>query len=120
MEKITVKSTIAADKQKVWNYYTMPERITKWNFANEDWCCPTASNDLKVGELYLARMEAKDGRFGFDFDATYNEIDSGNNFTYEFGDRLATVTFEEQQGHTKVTITFDAETENSFELQKNG
>jgi uncharacterized protein YndB with AHSA1/START domain len=120
MDKIKVQVTISADKQKVWHYYTKPEHITKWNFANNDWCCPSASNDLQVGGRYLARMEAKDGSFGFDFDATYTEIHPGESFSYEFGGRFATVVFKAHQGQTDVIITFDPETENSIELQKQG
>lgn len=119
-EKITTRATVFANKQKVWEYYTQPEHITKWNFANDDWCCPSASNDLKVGGRYVARMEAKDGSFGFDFDAVYTEINEGQNFTYEFGGRFATVDFKETDGQTEVTITFDPETENSIDLQRQG
>jgi hypothetical protein len=39
---------------------------------------------MKVGGRYGARMEAKDGSFGFDFDAVYTEINIGKSFTYEF------------------------------------
>lgn len=120
MNKIKVQATISADKQKVWDYYTKPEHITKWNFASDTWCCPSASNDLKVGGRYLARMEAKDGSFGFDFDATYTEIIEGKSFTYVFGGRYATIEFNEQEGQTEVTITFDPETENAIELQRQG
>jgi uncharacterized protein YndB with AHSA1/START domain len=66
-KKITIQATILANKLKVWDYYTSPEHITKWNFADPSWHCPTASNDLKVGGRYVARMEAKDGSVGFDF-----------------------------------------------------
>ena len=31
--KITIHATISAGIQKVWNYYTQPEHITKWNFC---------------------------------------------------------------------------------------
>jgi len=120
MEKITIKATVSADKQKVWDYYTQPEHIIKWNFADPSWHCPTATNDLKVGGRYLARMEAKDGSFGFDFDAVYNEFNHGESFTYEFGERFAVVEFNEVNGQTEVTITFDPETENSIDLQKQG
>ncbi len=119
-EKITIKATVLADKQKVWDYYTLPEHITKWNFANPSWHCPTATNDMNVGGRYLARMEAKDGSFGFDFDAVYTEINEGQNFTYEFGGRFATIEFKDANEQTEVTITFDPETENSIELQRNG
>jgi uncharacterized protein YndB with AHSA1/START domain len=119
-EKITIKVTVLADIQKVWNYYTLPEHITKWNFADPSWHCPTASNDMKVGGQYVARMEAKDGSFGFDFEAVYTEINKEKNFTYEFRGRYATVEFVETNGATEVTVSFDPETENSIELQKNG
>jgi len=119
-EKITIRATVLADKQKIWEYYTQPEHITKWNFADPSWHCPTVTNDMKIGGRYVARMEAKDGSFGFDFDAVYTEINFGGNFTYEFGGRCATVDFKETNGHTVVTVTFDPETENSIELQRSG
>lgn len=118
--KITINVTVSADRKKVWDYYTAPEHITKWNFADPSWHCPSATNDLKIGGRYLARMGAKDGSFGFDFDAVYTAIRQGENFTYEFGGRQATVEFVEQNGLTEVTVSFDPETENSIELQKNG
>lgn len=120
MKKITVQSTIAAGKQKVWDYYTQPEHITKWNFADPSWHCPSASNQLTVGGRYVARMEAKDGSFGFDFDAVYTEMQHGDSFTYVFGGRYATVTLQEAGSQTVVTITFDPETENDIELQRSG
>jgi uncharacterized protein YndB with AHSA1/START domain len=119
-EKIIIKATVSADKQKVWDYYTKTDHITKWNFADPSWHCPTATNDMKVGGRYVARMEAKDGSFGFDFDAVYREINQVNSFTYEFGGRLATVDFKEIGGKTEVIVTFDPETENPIELQRNG
>ena len=120
MEKITINTTVSADKQKVWDYYTKPEHISKWNYADPSWHCPTATNDLKVDGRYFARMEAKDGSFGFDFDAVYKEVNQGQSFTYEFGGRLATIVFNEVNGQTEITVTFDPETENSIDLQRQG
>ncbi|MCE2963962.1 MAG: SRPBCC family protein [Chitinophagales bacterium] len=119
--KIIIKTTIAADKQKVWDYYTKPEHITKWNFAVDTWHCPSASNDMRVGGKYIARMEAKDGSFGFDFEATYNEIIVGESYTYMMPDnRVVNVLFNEQDNQTEVTIIFDPENENPVELQQQG
>ena len=118
--KITIQTTVAAEKKKVWNYYTNPKHITQWNFADPSWHCPTASNDLQIGGKYIARMEAKDGSFGFDFEAVYTEILIEEKFTYEFGGRFSTVEFKEALGQTEIKVTFDPETENSIELQKNG
>jgi uncharacterized protein YndB with AHSA1/START domain len=120
MEKITVHATIAENEQKVWDYYTHPKHIINWNFASEDWCCPSTSNDLIIGGKYEARMEAKDGSFGFDFEATYIEINLGESFTYVFGGRYSTVKFQEKGNQTEIIITFDPEKENSIELQKQG
>lgn len=119
-EKITIRANVLADKQKVWNYYTQPEHITKWNFADPGWHCPTATNDMSVGGRYVARMEAKDGSFGFDFDAVYTEVNNGENFSYEFGGRLATIEFKEMNGQTEVFIAFEPETENPIDLQRQG
>lgn len=120
MEKITIKAIVSANKQKAWDYYTKPEHVTQWNFADPSWHCPKATNDLKVGGRYVARMEARDGSFGFDFDAVYTEVNLGNNFTYAFGGRLATIAFNEANGQTEVTVTFDPETEHPIDLQRQG
>jgi uncharacterized protein YndB with AHSA1/START domain len=119
-KQIIISSLISAPIKKVWDYYTDPAHIIHWNFADPSWHCPYAENDLRVGGRYLARMEAKDNSFGFDFDAKYTEVNPGRDFTYQFGDRLATVSFMEIDGKTEVTIAFDPETENSIELQRNG
>jgi len=118
---LTVQAIIDADRQKVWEYYTSPEHITKWNFADPSWHCPNAENDMRVGGKYRARMEAKDGSFGFDFEAIYRDLVEGEKFTYEMGDgRKASVNFNDLGGQTEVIVTFDAETENSLEMQKAG
>lgn len=118
--KITVQVSVNANKNKAWEYYTNPKHIINWNFADPSWHCPKAENDMKVGGIYNARMEAKDGSFGFDFKVIYTEIKVGKGFTYEFEGRLATITFVEKQNTTELTVVFDPETQNPIELQKNG
>lgn len=119
--KIKIEAMISAPAKKVWEYWTKPEHITKWNFASPDWQCPTASNDLKVGGKYSARMEAKDGSFGFEFEAIYNEIVDQKRIKYTMEDgRTATTEFQSLGDQTKVTTVFDAEKMNSEEMQKNG
>lgn len=120
MEKINISAVIAAKQQKVWDYYTLPEHITNWNFASADWCCPSASNDLQVGGKYVARMEAKDGSFGFDFEVSYTEVNLGNSFTYTGRGRYFEVTLTAQGEATLISICFDPETQNPVELQQQG
>lgn len=118
--KVIVEAEVNASISKTWKYYTEPESITQWNFADQSWHCPSASNDMKIGGKYLARMEAKDGSFGFDFEAYYTEINVGKNFTYEFGGRICTVNFDDLIDSTKVTVSFEPENENPVEMQKAG
>jgi uncharacterized protein YndB with AHSA1/START domain len=118
--KITVEASINANTQKAWEYYTNPKHIVNWNFAHPSWHCPLASNDMQVGGMYKARMEAKDGSFGFDFEACYSSINIGKEFTYEFGGRSANIKFIPKENQTVVSIVFDAEDENTVEMQQSG
>ena len=118
--KITVSAIINAPLQKVWDSYTNPRHIVHWNFASTDWCCPWATNDLQVGGKYCARMEAKDGSFGFEFEAIYSEIISENKITYVGDGREITTLFEVKSNSTQLTTILDAETENPIELQQEG
>lgn len=119
--KISIDSEINANKKKVWNYYTQPEHIVNWNFATDDWQCPSAENDMQVGGKYKARMEAKDGSFGFDFEAVYSAVNPENSFSYTMPDgREVVAEFEPNGDSTKVKINFDAETTNDVEMQRGG
>lgn len=119
--KITVQAVILVAKSKAWDYYTSPEHIVNWNFASDDWHCPRASNDLVVGGTFFARMEAKFGEIGFDFGGTYTEVNLQEGFTYKLADeREVKVTFTAIGEHSQVQVIFDAETENSIALQKQG
>ena len=119
--KIMIQAIISEAIEKVWDFYTKPEHITQWNFADPSWHCPKAENDLRVGGKYRSRMEARDGSWGFDFEATYDEVVDKEKFTYTMSDgRQATTQFEKLGNTTKVSIQFDAESENSEEAQKDG
>ena len=119
--KITIQATVLADRNKAWSHYTEPAHITQWNFASEDWCCPAASNDLVAGGKFSWRMEAKDGSFGFDFEGEFTEIVPLEKLKYVFMDqREAEISFSDFPEGTLVKIVFDAENENSLELQQSG
>jgi len=119
--KITVQATVAADINKVWSSWTLPEHITKWNFASYDWHCPSATNDLKAGGRFCATMAAKDGSMSFDFEGIYDEVIHHQKIAYSLADgRQITILFESEGEKTRVTETFDPENENSMELQRAG
>lgn len=118
---ITVENTVNAPVEKVWEFWTKPEHITKWNNASDDWHTPRAENDLRAGGSFSARMEAKDGSFGFDFGGVYDEVRTNEYIEYTLGDgRKVNITFTDLGGSTKVTESFDAEGTHSVEMQRGG
>lgn len=118
---ITVQTTVNLPVEKVWKLWTLPEHITQWNSGSEDWHTPYAENDLRVGGKALSRMQAKDGSASFDFIATYDEVRTHAFIAYTMEDgRKAKITFTSSGNTTSIVETFDAETENSVELQKAG
>ncbi|MFC5269159.1 SRPBCC family protein [Adhaeribacter terreus] len=118
---VTVETTIKAPVEKVWQLWTSPEHITKWNSASEDWHTPKAENDLRTGGKFMSRMEARDGSMGFDFNGVYDEVKPNELIAYSMEDgRKVKVTFSGNGSETKVTETFDAENSNPVEMQRGG
>jgi uncharacterized protein YndB with AHSA1/START domain len=118
--EIRVSAFVKAPIDEVWEAYVSPEAIKMWNFASEDWHTPEATVDLRVGGTFLSRMEAKDGSEGFDFTGTYTKIIKNQLIEYSFGDRTAKVSFVSGEDGVKVSIEFEAEEDNSVDLQRAG
>ena len=119
--KITVETLVKAPLNKVWDAWNTPEDIKQWNSAQEDWHTTTSTVDLREGGKFLSRMEAKDGSAGFDFEATYTRIVPKKAIDFRMTDgREVQVEFVERNGGVLVKETFDAETENTPEMQRQG
>ena len=118
--QISVEVLVDAPINQVWGAYTSPEDIVQWNFASDDWHTPSATVDLRVGGKFVSRMEARDGSEGFDFEGTYTKIIEQRLIEYSFGDRIATVRFEEKADGIQVSVEFDAENENTEQDQRAG
>lgn len=119
--KITVETRVKAPLNTVWDAYSNPEDIMQWNAAQEDWHTTRSTVDLREGGKFLSRMEAKDGSVGFDFEGTYTRVVPNRLIAYRMSDgREAEVEFAERLDGVLVTVTFDAETENPPELQRQG
>jgi uncharacterized protein YndB with AHSA1/START domain len=118
--KITVEALAHAPIAKVWAAYTTPQDIKQWNAASDDWHTTRANVDLRVGGAFLSRMEARDGSVGFDFAGTYTRVEPHALIEYAFGDRVALVEFVAVPEGILVRVTFDAETENPVEMQRQG
>ncbi len=119
--KITLQSSINVPVQLAWATLTEPKHIVKWNFASPQWHCPSATVDLAINGKFNYRMEAKDGSFGFDFSGVYSKIIPYQQLCYTLDDgRTSELTLSSDGTSTKIIQTFEAETENSVELQRNG
>ena len=118
---ISVTTVVNAPIKKVWQYWSQPLHITQWNNASDDWHTPHAINDLRTGGKFESRMEAKDGTMGFDFGGVYDEVKENEYIEYTLGDeRKVEIFFTAIGDTTKIVENFEAEDENSLELQQGG
>lgn len=119
--KIAIGTTIRASMKAVWDAWSTPADIQRWNAASDDWHTTRSTVDLRVGGTFLSRMEAKDGSEGFDFEGTYTRVVPHSVIEYRMSDgREVRNEFVERGGGVAVTVTFDAETGNPPEMQRAG
>lgn len=119
--RITISAHINKPVDHVWKIWTDPAHIMQWNAAGDDWHCPKATNDLRTGGKFSSTMAARDGSFSFDFEGVYDDVQLHKRIAYTMADgRTCEITFEEKDGGTMVTESFDAETQNPVEMQRAG
>lgn len=118
---IAVQNVVKADINKVWEFWTLPEHITKWNFASPDWHTPYAENDLKTGGKFKSTMAAKDGSMSFDFEGEYTLVVQNKTIEYLIADgRKVEITFNETPNGVEIIEKFVPETINPEEMQRGG
>ncbi len=118
---ITVETVVHAPLSRVWEAWVRPQDICQWNSASPDWHTPSAHSDLRVGGTFTYRMEARDGSAGFDFSGVFTEVQPQLRLAFQLGDqRTVRIVFQPVAGGVLVRETFDAEQENSLELQREG
>lgn len=118
---ITIKAKVQAPPSMVWTKWTDPKDIVNWNTASPDWHTTKAINELRVGGKFVYRMEAKDGSMGFDFSGSYVEVKENELLSIVLDDnRKMRVEFKANGSETEIIESFQAESENSLELQESG
>lgn len=117
--KITVETLVNADIDRVWDTWNSPEDIKQWNTAQDDWHTTKSEVDLREGGTFMSRMEAKDGSAGFDFEGIYTRVEPKKRIAYRMSDgREVSVEFVDRPEGILVRETFDAESENPPEMQR--
>lgn len=125
--RITVSTIVNKPLAQVWRSWTDPAHIMQWNAASDDWYCPKASNELRTGGNFTSTMAARDGSFSFDFAGVYDAVQEPGGgrgearIAYTMADgRTCEILFAEEGSSTRVTESFDAEAQNSVEMQRAG
>ena len=107
-DTLTVQTTVDAPQSKTWTYYTEAEHVINWNFVSEEWHCPSATNDLRVGGKFEIVMAAKEGNMEVELEGTYREVEPQHHVAYTLGnDTEVNVRFAENGQQTKVTVEFE-------------
>lgn len=118
---ITIETLVHAPINLVWDTWNSPNHVVHWNHASDDWHSPKADNNFVVGGKFVYRMEAKDNSFGFDFSGTYEEIVDKKRVVTRLDDnRLVKTEFYGENDSVRIVETFEAEDQNSIELQREG
>lgn len=121
IKKITVQTTVNVAVEKVWEAWSTPQDIMQWNNASPDWHTPKASNDLREGGSFSATMAAKDGSMSFDFAGVYDTVKTHEQIAYTLADgRKVNILFEQKNGGTHITETFEAESIHPLTMQQAG
>jgi uncharacterized protein YndB with AHSA1/START domain len=119
--KITVETVVNGKMDDVWKAWNTPDDIIQWNSPHETWHTTRSAVDLREGGKFSARMETKDGSAGFDFEGTYTRVVPNKFIDFRMSDgREVNVEFYESADTVLVKETFDAEAENSPEMQRAG
>ncbi|MBB5635235.1 uncharacterized protein YndB with AHSA1/START domain [Pedobacter cryoconitis] len=119
--RITVSTTVNRPVDKVWESWNKPEHITQWSHASAEWHAPYAENDLRKDGKFKTTMAARDGSFSFDFEGVYTTVRDHELIEYIIGDgRKVKISFISEGDTTRIIEVFDAEQQNSIEMQQGG
>lgn len=116
---ISVQTIINAPIAKVWELWTLPEHIVKWNYPSEDWQTTDAENDLKINGKFKYSMKTKDKSIGFDFEGIYTDVKVFSLIEYKlFDNRTGTIHFKDNNNSVKLTEVFEPNIQDSEDMQK--
>ena len=123
---ITITRLFDAPRALVFECWTKPEHLLHWYSAGGGWTTPHARTDPRQGGRFNIGFAGPDGKSGFDFTGTYDEVTPpgpGKNgriaFTIYDGRRVI-VDFAGQGGKTLITLILTLETTHSEEQQRHG
>lgn len=112
--EIQVKRTFKASAQRLFDCHTKPELVKKWCLGPDGWTMPICEIDLRVGGTY--RYAWSNGETQFGTRGEFLQIDAPHRIVHTEtmdgmpGDCLCTLTLEESNGSTTLTMLMDFKT----------
>ncbi len=105
----------------VFKAWIEPGQLVRWFYASDGWTTPYAETDVRPGGAFRIGFASPDGKSDFDFEGVYDEVVEPERLVFTIGDgRPVTVTFVEDKGKTKLTLTLALETTHSEDQQREG
>lgn len=108
--EVTITRVFDAPARLVFEAYTKPEHIKRW-FGPRTWPVTDCEMDFRVGGRFRFAMTGPHGQKGTPFGGEYREIVPDRRIVYDNGflvpgaERMVTtVTFEEHDGRTTLTM----------------
>ncbi len=110
---LNLRRTFMAPREKVFQAFTEAEIMKKW-WGPEEFTCPTAEIDLKVGGKYRIAMKPPEGDV-FYVKGTYREIKPPERLVYTFQwegagmkeETLVTLEFHEKGDATELVLVHE-------------
>ena len=119
--KITVETVVNASLDSVWQAWNNPDDIKQWNNASEDWHTTRSTVDLRAGGKFSVADggQGRQRRIRFRGDLHPRRASAADRIPD--GRRPAgQVEFSDFAEGVLIRETFDAETENDPEAQREG
>ena len=118
--QIIITRTFNAPRDLVWKMFTEPGHIKRW-WGPKGFTTPVCEIDLRVGGIWHYVLRSPDG-FEFAVDQIYHEIKAPERIVYgqsaatpESEETTHTLTFEQLDGQTKVTLISQFSTDAEYD-----
>ena len=116
---LNVVRHLKATPEKVWRALTQPEALKQWMGPADDFKCPVAETDLKVGGRYHIGMQSPDDEM-HNVSGVYREVVPNQKLVYTWAwkstperESLVTIALRAENGGTELTLQheqfFDSE-----------
>lgn len=115
--EIAVTRVFDAPANVIFDFHTKPELVQKWLLGPPGWSMPLCEIDLKAGGRYRYLWRSDDGSNEFGVSGAFHEIDRPRRIVHSEtmdgvpGEALCTLTLDESDARTTLTMTMRFETQ---------